>query len=156
MAAPTEPLENPPARSRKPLIFGLFLTLLTAGAGFAAGVMGLVPGLGGRGESPAEQTPATAFVAVPPVVISIAGIEGVSHLRFAAEIEVDPAYRAEVEALAPRVLDVFNSYLRAVDPALFSERAALVKVRAQLLRRIQLILGPDRVRDLLVTEFVLN
>jgi flagellar FliL protein len=148
--------EAAPRNSRKGLILAAFLTLAATGGGFAAGFLGLVPLPGEGHESHGPKTPQVAFVAVDPVVISVAGLNGVSHLRFAAQIEVDPAHRAEVEALTPRVLDVFNSYLRAVDPALFSERAALVKVRAQLLRRIQLILGPDRARDLLVTEFVLN
>jgi flagellar protein FliL len=156
MAEPDESPKAAPRGSRKGLILAVFLTLAGAGAGFAAGFLGLVPMPGGHGDSPAAAQPAVAFVAIEPVVISVSGIDGVSHLRFAAQIEVDPAHLAEVGALTPRILDVFNSYLRAVDPTLFGERAALVKVRAQLLRRIQLILGPDRARDLLVTEFVLN
>jgi flagellar FliL protein len=156
MAEPEDSPEVAPRKSRKGLILMAFLTLATTGAGFAAGFVGLVHLPAGGGESHAGSAPQVAFVAVDPVIISVSGMDGVSHLRFAAQIEVDPAHRAEVEGLKPRVLDIFNSYLRAVDPSLFSERAALVKVRAQLLRRIQLILGPDRARDLLVTEFVLN
>lgn len=156
MSEPDQTPEETPRKSRKGLILAAFLTLAAAGAGFAAGFAGLVQLPGQSGESWADATPPVAFVPVAPVVISVSGIDGISHLRFAAQIEVDPAHRAEVEGLTPRVLDVFNSYLRAVDPALFSERSALVKIRAQLLRRIQLILGPDRARDLLVTEFVLN
>jgi flagellar FliL protein len=34
--------------------------------------------------------------------------------------------------------------------------STLVRIRAHLLRRIQLVAGDGRVRDLLVTEFVLN
>jgi flagellar FliL protein len=56
----------------------------------------------------------------------------------------------------PRVLDVLNSYLRAVEVAELEDPAALVTLRAQMLRRIQLVTGPDRVRDVLITEFVLN
>jgi flagellar FliL protein len=49
-----------------------------------------------------------------------------------------------------------NGYLRAIDPAELDEPATLLRIRAQLLRRIQLVTGDGRVRDLLVTEFVLN
>jgi flagellar FliL protein len=56
----------------------------------------------------------------------------------------------------PRIVDVMNSYLRAIDPAEFDDSAALVRMRVQLLRRIQIVTGDGRVRDLLVTEFVLN
>lgn len=156
MADLAETPDETPRKSRKGLILASILTFAMAGGGFAAGYLGLVPLPGGHSESHEDEKPHVAFVPVAPVVISVSGLAGVTHLRFAAEIEVDPAHKAEVEALIPRVVDVFNSYLRAVDPALFSERAALVKVRAQLLRRVQLILGPDRARDLLVTEFVLN
>ena len=63
---------------------------------------------------------------------------------------------AEVTLLMPRVLDVLNSYLRAVDPASFDDPGAMTRLRAQMLRRIQIVTGEGRVRDLLITEFVLN
>ena len=34
--------------------------------------------------------------------------------------------------------------------------AALARLRAQMLRRIQVVTGEGQVRDLLITEFVLN
>ena len=67
-----------------------------------------------------------------------------------------PSYEDEVTKLTPRVLDVLNSYLRAVDIAVLSDPPALIKLRAQMLRRIQLVTGEGRVRDLLILEFVLN
>ena len=57
----------------------------------------------------------------------------------------------------PRVLDVLNTYLRAVDvkrPR--GRRPRCARLRAQMLRRIQVVTGEGMVRDLLVTEFVLN
>ena len=56
----------------------------------------------------------------------------------------------------PRVLDVLNTYLRAVEVRDLEEPAALARLRAQMLRRVQVVTGEGRVRDLLVTEFVLN
>ena len=56
----------------------------------------------------------------------------------------------------PRVLDVLNSYLRAVEVSDLEDPSALVRLRAQMLRRVQIVTGEGRVRDLLVTEFVLN
>ena len=58
--------------------------------------------------------------------------------------------------LLPRILDVLNGYLRAVETADLENPSALVKLRAQMLRRVQIVTGEGRVRDLLVTEFVLN
>ena len=62
----------------------------------------------------------------------------------------------EVAALEPRILDVMNSYLRALEPGDIDAPDGLFLVRAQLTRRLQLVLGEDRMRDLLVMEFVLN
>ena len=67
-----------------------------------------------------------------------------------------PSYEREVVHLMPRVLDVLNGYLRAVETRELQDTSALVRLRAQMLRRVQIVTGEGRVRDLLVTEFVLN
>ena len=56
----------------------------------------------------------------------------------------------------PRVLDVLNTYLRAVEVRDLEEPSSLVKLRAQMLRRVQVVTGEGKVRDLLITEFVLG
>jgi flagellar FliL protein len=56
----------------------------------------------------------------------------------------------------PRILDVLNSYLRAISFAMSKTPSAMARLRAQMLRRVQIVTGEGRVRDLLVTEFVLN
>lgn len=134
------------------------LVLLAAGGGFAAGFLGLLPSFGGGGPSqPApDALPDIAFVPLDPIVVNLGPAAGGRHLRFAAQIEVAAPYRAEVDMLRPRVLDLLNGYLRAVDPAEFDRPGALVRLRAQMLRRIQIVTGEGRVRDLLVTEFVLS
>jgi flagellar protein FliL len=71
-------------------------------------------------------------------------------------LEVSGPHSAEVTLLKPRILDVLNSYLRAVEVAELEDPSALVRIRAQMLRRIQIVTGEGRVRDLLITEFVLN
>jgi flagellar FliL protein len=53
-------------------------------------------------------------------------------------------------------MDVLNGYLRAVEVAEIEDRSALIRLRAQMLRRVQIVTGEGRVRDLLVTEFVVN
>ena len=53
-------------------------------------------------------------------------------------------------------MDVLNIYLRALDPHELQEPAALLRLRAQMLRRVQIVTGPGMVNDLLVMEFVFN
>jgi flagellar protein FliL len=97
-----------------------------------------------------------AFVPVDPLIISLGEGGSGQHLRFAATLEVAPEHEDEVVLLKPRIIDVLNGYLRAVEVARLEDPAALIQLRAQMLRRIQIVTGEGRVRDLLVTEFVLN
>jgi flagellar FliL protein len=77
-------------------------------------------------------------------------------LRFTAQVEVAAGSEADVTLLKPRILDVLNSYLRAIDIASIEDPQAMARLRAQMLRRVQVVTGEGRVRDLLITEFVLN
>lgn len=154
--APTD--EAPKKKSKLPLILGVVLALLLGGGGFYATVSGLILGGGGDTASKAEVTdlPDIAFVPLDPLVISLGAAAQSRHLRFTAQLEVAAPYAEEVALLKPRILDVLNGYLRAVDVAELEDPTALVRIRAQMLRRIQIVSGEGRVRDLLITEFVLN
>ncbi|MFN3207693.1 MAG: flagellar basal body-associated protein FliL [Roseovarius sp.] len=154
--------ETPKKKSKLPLIIGLVLALAGGGGGFFAVYSGMILGEESADGQSAEllppkvkDMPDVAFVPVEPLVISVAG-NGVSHLRFRAQLEVRSAHQAEVEKLMPRVVDVLNSFLRAVAVEDLSNNAALVRLRAQMLRRVQVVTGGDRVNDLLIMEFVLN
>lgn len=149
----------PKKRSKLPLILGLGLALAGGGGGFFAAYSGLLP-IGGSGShAPMDGTgdmPDIAFVPIDPVVISLGPGGRNRHLRITAQVEVGRAYQSEVAILLPRILDVLNGYLRALDVAELEDQAALVRIRAHLLRRIQIVTGEGRVRNLLITEFVLN
>ena len=97
-----------------------------------------------------------AFVDLPPVLISLESKRGTRHLRFHAQVEVETKYQADVEAIIPRIVNVMNSYLRALSLAELQDPLALPRLRAQLLRRLSIVSGEGRVRDLLVMEFILN
>jgi flagellar FliL protein len=149
----------PKKKSKLPMLIGLVLFLLFGGGGFYAVYSGL---LFGGGSATAEASggpsdlPDISFVPIESLVISIGDTAAARHLKFTSSLEVTRSTEAEVTALLPRILDVLNGYLRAVDPTDLEDPSALVRLRAQLLRRIQLVTGEGRVRDLLVTEFVLD
>lgn len=163
-AAAGEEVPTPRKGGRKGVLIGLLLAVALGGGGFYAAYAGLIPLPGpaaGEGHAPPPAhdpgpTAEVAFVPIPPLVISLGPQSSSRHLRFAAELEVEPPLAAEVARLMPRVQDVLNSYLRAVDARQFESPGTLIRMRAQMLRRVQTVLGEGRVRDLLVTEFVLN
>ena len=146
----------PKKRSKLPLILGGVAMLGLGGAGFYATYAGLLLAPAEHVESDVGALPDIAFVAVDPVTISLGPGSASRYLRFTSQLEVSSPHSAEVRLLLPRIVDVLNGYLRAVDVAELEDPAAMVRLRAQLLRRIQIVAGEGRVRDLLVTEFVLN
>lgn len=155
--------EDAPKKSKRPLIAGVLLMVVLGGGGFFATYQGLIPAPSGTGhtgtettQDPPEALPEIAFVPIQPLVVSLGPEAGGRFLHFTAQVEVNELYEADVTLLLPRILDVLNGYLRAVSTAELEDPAALVRLRSQMLRRVQLVSGDGRVRDLLVTEFVIN
>lgn len=156
-----EDAEAPAKKSALPLILGLVLALAGAGGGFFATFSGLLAPSGAEAEAPeaasvAEPLAPIAFVPLDPIIISLRSKGQATYLRFRAQLEVDTGREEEVTQLIPRILDVLNTYLRAVDIDEIERPSALMSLRAQMLRRIQIVTGNGRVKDLLVTEFVVN
>jgi flagellar FliL protein len=167
MADTEEPVEGaaeeaPKQKSKKGILIGLVLALVLGGGGFYAVYSGLLFG-SASGSSHAsassgasDSLPSVAFVPLEPLIVSLGSGANSQHLRFRGELEVAPGAESDVTGLVPRVMDVLNSYLRAVSLADLEDPASLVMLRAQMLRRIQLVVGEGRVNDLLIMEFVLN
>jgi flagellar FliL protein len=157
MATAEATMDEPPKkRSKKPLLIGLVLALALGGGGFYATFSGLILG-GGESHAKEDEGPGPltgiAFVPLETIIVSLGPDSGSAHLRFTAQLEVAESAASDV---APRILDVVNSYLRAIDTASIEDPHAMARLRAQMLRRIQIVTGEGRVRDLLITEFVLN
>ncbi len=159
---------DPPKKKRGllvPLLIGVVLAVLGGGGGYWAVTMGpFAPeiataeqGAESDTDTPVSLPPvAVAFVPLETLVISLGPEQAARHLMFTAELEVDPAHLAEVTQLGPRVLDVLNGYLRVISMTELSDPTSLARLRAQMLRRIQIVTGPGKVQDLLVTQFVVN
>lgn len=154
--------------SKLPLIIGLVLAIAGGGGGFFAVQSGML-GIGGSTDSAEGEAskpeeagekdaplPDVAFVEVPPLTISMGPGGSSRHLRFRASLEVPSQYATEVTNILPRVQDVLNGYLRALEPSDIEAQGALIRLRGQMLRRVKLVVGDGRVNDLLVLEFVLN
>jgi flagellar protein FliL len=149
----------PKKRSKMPLLLGLVLALALGGGGFYAAFSGMILGdddVHAEDDQAPGPLQGIAFVPLETMVISLGADSGSEHLRFTAQLEVADSAAADVATLSPRILDVLNSYLRAIDTASIEDPQAMARLRSQMLRRIQVVAGEGRVRDLLITEFVLN
>ncbi|MEO1749654.1 MAG: flagellar basal body-associated FliL family protein [Pseudomonadota bacterium] len=158
-AAEAETEDEPKPSSMKPLIFGVVGALVAAGAGFFVAYSGMLGGGDGKKANDgyaAKLTDELDFVPLDTLVVSLGNRARARQLKFTAQLEVEPAAKEEVETLKPRVLDVLNTFLRAVDENELEEPTAMMRLRAQMLRRIQVVTGEGRVKDLLIIEFILN
>lgn len=155
--------EEAPKGSKKPLIVGFVLAILGGVGGFMGIKMGLIP-IGQPTEQTAEsdaETPApvtedVVFLPLDPLTISMPPGSSRRLLRIVMHLDVVPAHAEAVEQIKPRIADILNSYLRALNVEDFEAPAAMTRLRAQMLHRVRVVAGQDAVRDLLILEFVLN
>jgi len=165
-----------PKKKSKGLLFGLIGAVALGGGAFFAVYSGMVPlpfggdeahgeaeehaDKAGHGEKDGVPHDAegnqVAFVPIDPIIVSLGPTAKSRHLKVRVSIEVSPDAEEQVTGLSPRVTDVLNTYLRAVDEREFEIPRAMSRLRAQMLRRVQLVTPQGSVRDLLIQEFVLN
>lgn len=158
--------ETAPKKSRKPMLIGLIFFVLLGGGGFFAtfsGMLSVAALMGGSGEESAEQaaeehdeSPAFAFASVGEMVIPLGPKANSAFLILEAEVEVSPENRDAIEAQMPRIRDMFNTYLRAVEARDLEAQDATLRLRAHLLRRVGVLVAPLEARDLLFTTFILK
>ncbi len=155
--AEEDPIEDAaPPKKKGGLLVGLVLALVAGGGAFA-----FTSGMLSSGTDTAEKKPVMlsdglAFVPVEPMTIAIGSPSDHRFLRFRAELEVGEEFQEDITKMMPRVVDVMNTYLQTLEMEDIEDPSALLTLRSQMRRRVDLIVGGDRVHDLLVMEFVVN
>ncbi len=158
--------EETSKKSKKGLIFGVLGAVILGGAAFFVTYTGIFPNAGGDSEiatdsyGDAKSSNGSAeseitFVELDPLVISLGKFASSQHLRFQAYLEVPSEAAEEVKHLSPRIMDVLNTYLRAISERELGDPSSMNRIRAQMLRRVQVVVGEENIRDLLITEFIL-
>lgn len=97
-----------------------------------------------------------AFVNLEPLVVTLGPAARSDYLKVSISLETTPSGVSAIEHLNPRLRDLLNSYLRSVDESDLTEPAAMTRLRAHLLRRLQVATPPGTVSDVLITDFILN
>ena len=160
MTEASEPTEDIKSKSNKTLfLISFVVALICAGGGFYASSAGII-----AFGKPIESHDAgkyidpddVSFLGLDPITVTLSHGEKTHHLRFEAKLEVPSQFKKEVSKLLPRVTDVLNTYLRALEIDEIRAPAALTRLRAQMLRRAKIVVGEAQVNDLLVMQFVLN
>jgi flagellar protein FliL len=135
--------------------------LLLGSAGTAAF---LIPGLAKyipifrSNPSASAQTAAghPVFVDLPEMAVTLPNDGHPRQMRIHISLELNPGAPAPppTDVLSPRVYDALLTYLRTLGDGELDGAMAIDRIRADLYRRLQLILGPGVVRDVLITGLV--
>lgn len=145
------------------MIGGAALVLVLAGGG--AGAYFFLGGSDSAQTKIADAKPAApivppqvSFFNMPDIVVNIQSADGTPaylKLSVALELAADDE-KAGLQVLMPRIVDEFQSYLRElrVDDLRGSE--GVLRLKEELLRRINVAATPYRVRDVLLKQMIVQ
>jgi flagellar FliL protein len=151
--------ETGKTKRRLVVIGGLAVLLL---AGGSAGAYLFAPGLMGKptqkqvaDAAPAKPVPPSpTFVDLPEMSVTLPNGGQQRQIRLRISLELVKADIPSSEVLSPKVYDMVLTYARTLNDAEIENSLAIDHMRGDLYRRLSLLLGPDVVRDVLITSFV--
>jgi flagellar FliL protein len=151
---------------KKKLLLIVLPVLLLAGGGAGLWLSGILPGLLGMGAAPAPEAAAAAPAAPrPPVFVEMPDIttnlnapgRRPTFIRVRSKLEVSrPEDAAPVHAALPRLLDLFQTYLREMRPEELRGSIGTHRLREELIARANLAAAPARVTDVLFVEIIVQ
>ena len=112
------------------------------------------PTLGKISEGPDGVT----FYTLPDMTANVQTADGrPTYLKLKLTLEMKDAAVAEhLQAEAPRMRDMFQAFLRELRPEEMQGSAATFQLKAELLRRVNLIAAPGKVDAVLIEEMLVN
>jgi len=153
------------------MVAPVVLVLVIAGLWFG-GILPPLLGMGGAnaqeaktegkdGKAKADAKPvaeAPTFVDLPEIVANLNGNpRRPSYVKIKAKLELAKAADTPVvQAAMPRLLDLFQTYLREMRPEEFRGSAGTYRLREELIARATLAAAPAQVQDVLFTELIVQ
>ena len=143
------------------------LLLLIGGGLYFTGVIG-----GGSDSAEAEQVAEAepteeeikekedannAFFALPDFIVNLSSQSGARFLKLRVQLELDDeADLPAIEAVTPRVIDQFQTYLREMRVEDLRGSAGIYRLRQELLYRVNIASHPVKVKDVLFQEMLIQ
>lgn len=160
---PTEVAAREPAKKSKvgTAIAAILLASVAAGAGIFGGK--LLHHDEGHKEAKSEAEPASSSgdappaesVAMPQMVVDVRDKDGdVHHLKVGLSFETNPGPEDEFPKIMPRGREAVLGYLRGLTFESATDPKSFDKIKADLDERVKQALGKERVRRVVVTDFV--
>jgi flagellar FliL protein len=111
-------------------------------------------GGGGHGEGASD----AFFLEIPNMLVNLSGTEGQPrYLRLKVQLELESAEDMHaVEAVMPRVVDQFQTYLRELRVKDLKGSAGMYRLQMELLSRVNAAAYPVEVKDVLFQEILIQ
>jgi flagellar FliL protein len=157
--------EPPPAKSgkRKKLIMLAAPLVLLLGGGAGLWFTGILPKmLGMQKEEPKKEEAAKPavpiYVDMPDIVANLNGDpRHPSYLKLQSRLEVSKQEDVDkVKQSMPRLLDLFQTYLREMRPDELRGSAGTYRLREELIARANVAVAPAKVNDVLFTQMLIQ
>ena len=167
-------LDGPaPKRGMRKLLL-ILVPVLLLGGGAGAWFSGLLPRLlghgtehiaegvehGAAGEKPEKkvaEAPAPTFLELPDIVANLNAGRRTAFIKLKARFELSkPEDMAPLQAAMPRIIDLFQSYLREMRPEELRGTAGTYRLREELIARSNIAAHPARVVNVLFTELLVQ
>ena len=169
-----EDLEEAEGGGKLPLVIGGVLVLLLAVVG-GLYFTGMLDGLLGKSDhevSEADELHAMDdhgdghgdghgggnFLEIPTITVNLSTEDGTPrYLRLTVQLELNSAEdRAAVEAIIPRVIDQFQTYLRELRVRDLRGSSGIYRLQTELLWRVNQAAAPTKVKDVLFQEILIQ
>lgn len=145
---------------KKLILIAIPVVLLLIGGGlyFTGIVGGGDHAEGEHVEEVVEEAPVnSAFYALPDLIVNLSSDRGAQFLKLRVQLEIkDEADLPAIEAVAPRVIDQFQTYLREMRVDDLRGSAGIYRLRQELLYRVNLAAHPVVVKDVLFQEMLIQ
>jgi flagellar protein FliL len=147
----------PPKGKRKLIMMGGGAVLLLALVG--GGWFFFLRGHGEVKQAVAPPAKPPVFLDVPEVLVNLANSPGerVQYLKVKVVLEVkDQPLVAQIQPTMPRVMDLFQTYMRELRPGDLNGSVGLFRLKEELTRRVNAAISPNQVNAVLFKEIIIQ
>jgi flagellar FliL protein len=147
--------------TKKMLMIAVPALVLVLGGG-GAGAYFFLSKSEGAHEAKAEEVPLTppkvAFSDMQDILVNIQSNDGTpAYLKLGVSLELeDEEQKTALEPLMPRITDQFQAYLRELRLDDLKGSAGVLRLKEELLRRVNVAAAPYKVRDVLLKEMIVQ
>jgi len=147
--------------SKKMLMIIVPALLLVVGGGGAGAYFFLFKKSDKAQEAKADEPltpPKVAFSDMQDILVNIQSNDGTpAYLKLGVSLELeDDAQKTAIQPLMPRITDQFQAYLRELRLDDLKGSAGVLRLKEELLRRVNVAAAPYHVRDVLLKEMIVQ